>query len=54
MYFDRAVQREIWQVVILGRVLINWFCNRGSLNVRFAPKATELLRRRELTRCANS
>ena len=29
---------------------MNWFCNRGSLNVRFAPKATELLRRRELTR----
>ena len=38
----------------LGRVPINWFCNRGSLNVRFAPKATELLRRRELTRCANN
>ena|SRR6516165_2025742 len=29
------------------------FCKRGSVNVRFAPKATELLRRRELTRCAN-
>ena len=27
-------------------------CNRGSLNVRFAPKATELLRRREMQRCA--
>ena len=25
---------------------------RGSVNVRFAPKATEVLRRRELTRCA--
>ena len=25
-------------------------CNRGSLNVLFAPKATELLRRRETTR----
>ena len=29
------------------------FCKRGSVYVRFAPKATELLRRRELTRCAN-
>jgi hypothetical protein len=27
---------------------------RGSLNVRFAPKATELLRRRETTRWARS
>ncbi|MBV8421128.1 MAG: hypothetical protein JOZ26_14040, partial [Hyphomicrobiales bacterium] len=25
----------------------------GSLNVRFAPKATELLRRREMSRWAN-
>jgi hypothetical protein len=32
--------------VVLGRVLIN-FGKRGSLNVRFAPKATEFLRRRE-------
>jgi hypothetical protein len=29
-------------------------CKRGSVNVRFAPKATEVLRCRELTRCANS
>ena len=29
------------------------FCKRGSVNVRFAPKATEVLRCRELTRCAN-
>ena len=28
------------------------FCKRGSLNVRFAPKATELLRHRELSRRA--
>ena len=34
------------------RVLINPVCKRGSLNVRFAPKATELLRRREMTRWA--
>jgi hypothetical protein len=33
----------------LGRVLINPCCKRSSLNVRFAPKATELLRRREMT-----
>src|SRR5262245_61483065 len=30
------------------------FCKRGSVNVRFAPKATEVLRCRELTRCANN
>ena len=29
------------------------FCKRGSLDVRFAPKATELLRRREMSRWAN-
>jgi hypothetical protein len=33
--------------VVLGRVLINSFCQRGWLNVRFGPKATELLHRRE-------
>jgi hypothetical protein len=27
--------------------------DRGSGHVRFASKATELLRRREMTRCAN-
>ena len=30
------------------------FGKRGSLNVRFAPKATELLRRREITRSAKA
>jgi hypothetical protein len=36
------------------RALINliWLCKRGSLDVRFAPKATELLRRREMSRWA--
>src|SRR5215216_7655115 len=37
-----------------GRVLINPRLQRGSVNVRFAPKATEVLRCRELTRCARS
>ena len=32
-------------VLVLGRVLIN------RLNVRFAPKATELLHRSDMTRC---
>ena len=36
--------------VELGRVLINPVLDRGSTNVRFASKATELLRRRQLTR----
>src|SRR5262249_19518279 len=30
------------------------FCKRGSVNVRFAPKATKVLRCRELTRCATN
>jgi hypothetical protein len=30
------------------------FGQRGSLNARFAPKATESLRRREMTRCATN
>jgi hypothetical protein len=33
-----------------GRVLINRFCSSVLLNVRFDPTATELLRRREVTR----
>ena len=28
------------------------FCKRGSVNVRFAPKATEVLRCREASPCA--
>jgi hypothetical protein len=35
----------------------NWtvrVSRRSSVNVHFAPKATEVLRRRELTRCATS
>ena len=39
---------------LLGRVLINPLCKRGSVNVRFAPEATEVLRCRELTRCATT
>ena len=35
--------------VVLGRVLLN----PGSLNVRLAPKATELLRHRELSQRAH-
>ena len=39
---------------LLKRVLTSpAFCKRGSVNVHFAPKATEALRCRELTRCAN-
>src|SRR5262249_43971954 len=30
------------------------FCKRGSVNVRFAPKATEVLRCREASLCATS
>jgi hypothetical protein len=37
-----------------GRVLINPFCKRSWLNVRFAPKAIELLRRREMSRRAKT
>jgi len=41
------------RVPSLGRVLHkSAFCKRGSVNVRFAPKAAEVLRCRELTRCA--
>jgi len=34
------------------RLTLSAFCKRGSVNVRFAPKATEVLRCRELTGCA--
>ena len=37
----------------LGRVLINPFC-KSLADVRFAPKATELLRGSEMTRSANN
>src|SRR5262245_26157438 len=40
---------------MVGRVLINsLFCKRGSVNVRFAPKAAEVLRCREASLCATS
>jgi hypothetical protein len=35
-----------------GAEVKNRCCRRGSVNVRFAPKATDLLRCRDLTRCA--
>jgi hypothetical protein len=37
-----------------SRALINRLSVSGSVNVRFVPKATEVLRCRELTRCAKS
>src|ERR1700692_3608391 len=37
---------------LLGRVLIKLVLYRDSLNVRFTPKATDLLRRRAMTRWA--
>src|SRR5262249_25447147 len=42
-----------WSGKILARVLINpLFCKRSSIDVGFAPKATEVLHCRELTGCA--
>ena len=43
----RATQRD-------PDATLSAFCKRGLVNVRFAPKATELLRCREWTRCAVS
>lgn len=40
--------------VTLGRVLIKLVLYRGSPNVRYAPKTTELLRCREVTQRANN
>src|SRR5262249_47687976 len=40
-------------IYLLGRTHKPAFCKRGSVNVRFAPKAAEVLRCRELARCAN-
>jgi len=37
---------------LLKVVLKIRFCKRGSVNVRFPPKATGLLRRREMSRWA--
>jgi hypothetical protein len=44
--FDRPAMTE------RGRILINAVGKRGSLNVRFAPIATELLRRHEMPQWA--
>jgi hypothetical protein len=49
----RDIGRE-QSLIKLGRVLINPVLFSGSLNVCFAPKATEMLRCRELTRCAKT
>jgi hypothetical protein len=48
----RAVQRDPDATLNSSRKYA--FCKRGSVNVRFAPKATQVLRCRELTRCAIS
>jgi hypothetical protein len=37
------------QIPELGRVLINPILHTAAADVRFAPKATELLRRHEMT-----
>ena len=39
VFFDKSPTRTL---------IINPFCKRSSLNARFAPKATEWLRRREM------
>jgi len=39
-------------IYLLGGTHKSAFCKRGSVNVRFAPKATEVLHCRESTRCA--
>src|SRR5262245_21323006 len=44
--------RKICQSSARARTHEFAFYKRGSVNVRFAPKATEVLRCRELTRCA--
>jgi hypothetical protein len=49
---ENPLIRNNWAT--LGREIKNPIHERGSLNVRFAPKATELLRRRKITRCAAS
>ena len=41
-----ALSRMVASVRELRRVLINRMRRRGSVNVRFAPKATEVPRRR--------
>jgi hypothetical protein len=41
-------------IYLLGGTHESAFCKRGSVNVRFAPKATEVLCCRELTGCAQS
>jgi hypothetical protein len=49
---DRNLRRR--EIDTGGAYSLIWFYKRGSLNVRFAPKATELLRRREMSRSAIS
>src|SRR5262249_53405320 len=41
-------------IYLLGRTHKSAPCKRGSVNVRFAPNATELLRCRKTSLCANS
>src|SRR5215471_16608687 len=40
-------------IYLLGRTHKSAPCKRGSVNVRFAPKATELLRCRKTSLCAD-
>jgi len=41
-----------WAAAIRAYTYKSAFYKRGSVNVRFAPKPAEVLRCRELTRCA--
>ena len=51
----RGRRAGCWRVLPKGRVLRkSRLCRRGSLNARFAPKATELLRHRDLSPVGNS
>ena len=47
-YQADAAEDAALVVQLLGRVLVNMFC-KPHVDVRFAPKATELPRRREVT-----
>src|SRR5215475_11556961 len=53
-FLARGLKSRIFGTRANGRLTLSAFYKRGSVNVRFAPKATQVLHCRELTRCANS
>src|SRR5215831_9235793 len=51
---DALIEAEAVKCAELGRTHKSAFCKRGSVNLRFTPKATDVMRCREAPLCAKT